>query len=159
MILQRLATLLTTIWAGIMIGVGYIFTPILFNMLENEKQFAGQIAGHAFTAIAYLSLALGVVVMLIIRRQNKSMPMASSPTTLLLIIFIVGTAAINQFAITPELVLAKTGVSTPLSFSTLHIFSQFLYAAQVIMLIALGWFLSKPLKNNPVAPQSINNKE
>lgn len=143
--LQRFAATLTAVWAGIMIGVGYVFAPVLFKMMATDKQFAGEIAGEAFTVIAYISLVFGVILMAIIRRENTRAALTTPSAALHLILVAVSLAIINHFIITPELVLAKTGVNTQLSFATLHAMSNIVYAAQIIVLLVLNWFLNKPL--------------
>ncbi|MGL4667834.1 MAG: DUF4149 domain-containing protein [Saezia sp.] len=148
MILQRLATTLTAIWVGIMIGVGYVFAPILFKMMSNERPFAGQIAGEAFTAVAYISLVFGVILMLIIRRENARSNATQPSTALYLILMAVGLAIINHFIITPEMVVAKSGMNAQWSFSTLHMMSQIVYVAQIILLLALNWVMYKPIMQN-----------
>ena len=157
MTLQRLATSLTAIWIGIMIGVGYVFTPILFKMLSNDKPFARQIAGEAFTAVAYVSLVLGVIIMAIIRRENARAELTAPSGPLYLILLTTGLAVIAHFIVTPELVLAKTGVHTQWSFATLHLIFHIIYAGQILMLLALHWLLYQPIvketslttQNNP----------
>lgn len=156
--LQRLASTLTIVWAGIMIGVGYVFTPILFKMMANDKPFAGQIAGEAFTAVAYISLVLGVIIMIIIRRENTRAALTVPSVPLHLILLVVSLVIIGHFVITPELVLAKTGVHTQWSFATLHLLSHIIYAAQILVLFALHWFLHKPIVKEK-APEKQTEQE
>lgn len=61
--LQRLCTMLASLWVGGFITVGYLVTPILFSAL-GDRQVAGMVAGNLFRLEAYLSIALSVVLML-----------------------------------------------------------------------------------------------
>ena len=49
---------LLTLWVGGMWAIGYIVAPILFTVLD-DRQLAGMIAGHTFTAMSYVGLTCG----------------------------------------------------------------------------------------------------
>ena len=55
--------LLLTLWVGGMWAIGYIVTPILFNVLD-DRQLAGMIAGHTFTAMSYVGLVCGSLLLI-----------------------------------------------------------------------------------------------
>lgn len=55
--------LLLTLWVGGMWAIGYIVAPILFNVLD-DRQLAGMIAGHTFTAMSYVGLACGSLLLI-----------------------------------------------------------------------------------------------
>ncbi len=62
--LQRLFSLVTGLWVGGLITVGFLVTPILFSAL-GDRQVAGMVAGHLFKAEANLSVFLSVVLMIL----------------------------------------------------------------------------------------------
>ena len=56
---DNLALLLATAWVGSLWTIGYLAAPVLFQMLSNNKQLAGQLAGMMFVWVAYLGLFCG----------------------------------------------------------------------------------------------------
>lgn len=50
--------ILLTLWVGGMWTTGYLVAPILFTVLD-DRQLAGMLAGHMFTAMSYVGLACG----------------------------------------------------------------------------------------------------
>lgn len=54
---------LLTLWVGGMWAIGYIVAPILFTVLD-DRQLAGMIAGHTFTAMSYVGLACGSLLLI-----------------------------------------------------------------------------------------------
>jgi len=59
--------ILLTIWVGAMWSVGYIVTPVLFQMLD--KPVAGNVAGQLFTIVSYLGLFAAVALIINILMQ------------------------------------------------------------------------------------------
>lgn len=54
---------LLTLWVGGMWAVGYIVAPILFNTLD-DRQLAGMLAGQTFTAMSYVGLVCGSLLLI-----------------------------------------------------------------------------------------------
>ena len=54
---------LLTLWVGGMWAIGYIVAPILFPVLD-DRQLAGMIAGHTFTAMSYVGLTCGSLLLI-----------------------------------------------------------------------------------------------
>lgn len=52
-----------TLWVGGMWTVGYVVAPMLFSVLD-DRQLAGMIAGHLFTAMSYIGLVCGSLLLL-----------------------------------------------------------------------------------------------
>ncbi|MDH5189942.1 MAG: DUF4149 domain-containing protein [Gammaproteobacteria bacterium] len=50
-----------TLWVGGMWITGYMMAPLLFQYLD--KQTAGNVAGHMFTAMSYVGLFCGVLLL------------------------------------------------------------------------------------------------
>lgn len=63
--LPHLRGLLVTLWAGSLWTVGYLAAPVLFASLA-DRSLAGSIAGMLFRAQAWLSLACGVLLLLLL---------------------------------------------------------------------------------------------
>ncbi|BBP03968.1 membrane protein [Sulfuriferula plumbiphila] len=55
---DALARIAVTLWVGGIWAIGYITAPVLFSSLA-DKQLAGNLAGHMFTVMAYVSMVCG----------------------------------------------------------------------------------------------------
>lgn len=56
--------ILLTLWVGGTWVIGYIAIPVLFNVLETDRQLAGTIAGEMLRAILAIGLICGVVLLI-----------------------------------------------------------------------------------------------
>ena len=56
---QRIFSMLSGILFGALLGVGFLVTPTLFNVLD-DKQVAGMIAGEIFKNTSFFSLVVSV---------------------------------------------------------------------------------------------------
>jgi glucan phosphoethanolaminetransferase (alkaline phosphatase superfamily) len=63
--LPRIRLLVVTLWAGSLWTVGYLVAPVLFATVP-DRSLAGSIAGSLFRAQAWLSLACGLVLLLLV---------------------------------------------------------------------------------------------
>ncbi len=61
---HRLTQLAATLWVGGMWAVGYLAVPVLFHGLADNRQLAGMLAGHMFSAIAYIGMASAGLILL-----------------------------------------------------------------------------------------------
>jgi len=97
---------LLTLWVGGMWAIGYLAAPILFNVLDDRQQ-AGAVAGHLFTAMSYIGLACGALLLgsQFYRRTAK----ASSPWRLWLLIMMLVIVALGQFVLQPMMAELKAG--------------------------------------------------
>jgi len=55
--------ILLTLWVGGMWAIGYVAAPILFHVLD-DRHMAGELAGPMFTAISYIGLVCGVLILI-----------------------------------------------------------------------------------------------
>ena len=55
--------ILLTLWVGGLWAIGYLAVPLLFARLE-DRQLAGELAGHMFTMVSYLGLVCGGLLLL-----------------------------------------------------------------------------------------------
>lgn len=145
-LLQRFITTIAALWAGIMIGVGYVFAPVLFQLMPASRQFAGSITGQALTITAYVSMAAGVIIMLAIRYLNNRAGFSTPNAPLILVIAALFLAIFGQFVLFPEIVQARDFGNTRLSFSALHAISNIVYLVQILVILALNWCLYKPIQ-------------
>jgi hypothetical protein len=55
--------ILLTLWVGGMWAIGYVAVPILFHALD-DRHLAGELAGPMFSAISYIGLVCGVLILI-----------------------------------------------------------------------------------------------
>jgi len=118
--------ILITFWVGGMWTIGYMVAPILFSVLD-DRQLAGFIAGHMFTAMSYVGLVCGGLLLIgsIYRYgiRNKS--------NYILIAMLV-LVAVGQFVLQPMMADLKVqglveGSEAAIRFGRLHGVSSILF--------------------------------
>lgn len=95
--LPRLRTLVVTLWAGSLWTVGYLVAPVLFATLP-DRSLAGSIAGSLFRAQAWLSLACGLLLLLLVW-LNKTADIKR--TTSVLIVAMLVCVLVGYFGLQP----------------------------------------------------------
>lgn len=120
--------ILLTIWIGALWTVGFLVVPTLFGTLE-DKQLAGMLAGKMFTAVSYIGLFAGLIILLSeakISRQFKTNKRIWLLALMLLIVII------GEFIIQPQMsglkqagLLSSSEVSQ--QFDQLHLIATALY--------------------------------
>ena len=139
--LQRAAGFLTGLWAGVLLGVGFIGAPAGFASTFPET--AGRIAGRMFMQEAYLSLGLSVLLLLMLRRiwqmtETRRSILGADALMLLAVAFC---TVLGYFGLQPVMAAAKAGQGS-LSFAALHGISMSLYAVKALLLLVLAWRLN-----------------
>ncbi len=94
---SHLRTLLVTLWAGSLWTVGYLVAPVLFASLP-DRSMAGSIAGMLFRAQAWLSLACGLLLLLLLWLDKS---WSSKRTSFMLVIAMLACVSIGYFALQP----------------------------------------------------------
>lgn len=123
-----LERVIVALWVGALWSVGYIAAPVLFGTLD-DRALAGQLAGNMFTITAYLSVAAGVLLLVIhgvARGTRPRWPAAVVAAMLLLV-------AIGEFGVRPMMVGAA-----PSDFGRLHGIAQLFYLAVSLLGLALA---------------------
>ena len=95
--LPRLRTLVVTLWAGSLWTVGYLVAPVRFATLP-DRSLAGSIAGSLFRAQAWLSLACGLLLLLLVW-LNKTADIKR--TTSVLIVAMLVCVLVGYFGLQP----------------------------------------------------------
>jgi cytochrome b561 len=139
--LQRAAGFLTGLWAGVLLGVGFIGAPAGFASTFPET--AGRIAGRMFMQEAYLSLGLSVLLLLMLRRiwQMTETRRSVLGADALLLLGIAFCTVLGYFGLQPVMAAARAGQGG-LSFGALHDLSMGLYAVKTLLLLVLAWRLN-----------------
>ena len=140
----RLAACAAGVWAGVILGMALIGAPVLFGSLSRES--AGHVAGRMFAQEAYLSLAMSVVLLLLVRRQAKAEAEAGHgsvfSTNVVLVLGALFCTLFGYFAIQPMMVAARAGQGL-WSFGALHGLSSVMFGLKGLIALTLAWRLSK----------------
>jgi hypothetical protein len=118
--------LLLTLWVGGMWITGYMVAPVLFGVLD-DRQLAGMLAGHMFTAMSYIGLACGVLLLVGWVFRNGVKYWRNAAVLLMLSIVIIG-----QFVLQPMMADLKTagiaeGTANAAQFGKLHGIASILF--------------------------------
>lgn len=140
----RWSSLLAALWLGALLTVAAIATPAAFATLARPE--AGKVVARVLMQEAYLSLAFGVVLMLLQRTAGRAAAEAGRgsrfPLELALALGALFCTVAGYFAIVPMMEQARAGLSR-LSFGQLHAISSGFYGVKVLLVAALAWRLSR----------------
>ena len=149
----RAAGLLPAVWLGVLLCVALVATPAGFALLPRIQ--AGALAGRILEREAYLSVVLGVLVLLLERwLTRQDIAAGGSPDALsrgtLWALGAVFFTVVGYFALLSPMADARAGQS-PFSFAQLHAFSLVCYGAKVLLVAALAW---RGAGGRPIPPSS-----
>ena len=136
---EKLETVLQTLWIGGLWVIGYVVTPILFASLD-ERRLAGELAGHMFTAINYIGLGCGTLLLAFaLLKPSKSFLKDKRIIAIFLMLVLI---VISAFVLQPMMQELKQlgivpGSETAAQFGRLHGVSSVLY----MLTSLLGLFL------------------
>jgi cation transport ATPase len=140
----RWARLLTALWLGALLTVALIAAPAAFALLQRAD--AGRVAARILAHEAYLSLALGIVVLLLARGLARAAADAGRGSRfsmeLALALGTVFCTVAGYFGVLPMMAEARAGRGS-LSFGQLHAISSAFYAVKVVLVATLAWRLSR----------------
>ncbi len=135
----KIETILQTLWIGGLWVIGYVVTPILFASL-GDRRLAGELAGHMFSAINYIGLACGTLLLAFAL-------LASGKTWLknlrvIALFLMLGLVVVSAFVLQPMMQELKQlgilpGSEAAAQFGRLHGVSSVLY----LLISLLGLFL------------------
>jgi hypothetical protein len=135
---------LSGLWAGLLLGVGFIAAPAGFATAPAEV--AGRIASRLFAQEAYVSLALAVLLLLLLRRVARDaarMKLGSVfSADMLLVLGTLFCTVAGTFGVQTRMAAAKAGQAASLSFGALHGVSAGLFGLKALLVLVLAWRLS-----------------
>lgn len=143
---MRIATalyaLVTAIWLGSQMAIGYIAAPVLFSQLA-DRTLAGNVAGAMFSVMAWVSLACGAYLLSYVITIKRRDVFRSS--VFWLVICMLGITVISHFGIQPLLAQIKhDALPLPVTesafherFALWHGVSSGLYLLQTMLGVAL----------------------
>ena len=143
--LGRVGAWLAGVWAGVMLGIGGIAAPVLFQLLPRAD--AGRIAGRLFAVEATAGICIGAVLVLVglqLGRERAERGRGSRfGAELMLALGAVACIVAGHYALQPMLEAARAGQGS-LSFGALHALSSGFFALRFLLVAALAWRLTAP---------------
>ena len=149
--IQRLFTVISGLWTGGFIAIGFLVVPILFMTL-GDRQIAGVVAANLFKLTAYISIGVCGFLMVMANHLVKlgSRPYRSVRWILLMMLMCAVAAA---FIIIPwmnalrdqalQLGISVRDTSNANLFGMLHAISSVVFVTQSVLGIALTWQSTK----------------
>jgi hypothetical protein len=150
-IAQRIFNLLSGLWVGSLLTIGFLVVPTLFSSL-GDRQVAGMVAASLFKSTAYISVLASIVLMFLANyfvRLGKSQFRLDRWLLLGMLACAIGAA----FIIIPwmnslrdqalYLGLSVRESTNAVLFSRLHGVSSAIYMFQALLGIALVWRTTK----------------
>jgi hypothetical protein len=136
-----LKNIAATLWIGGMWVIGLIVAPVLFKTLDSPV--AGMVAGRLFTAIAWVGLVCGTIMLVdsVWKNGLRAFKMAS----FWLVIGMLACTLINRFAVSPIIANLKLDMNHAAEglfgggFATWHAISSLIYLLQSLMALAWVW--------------------
>ena len=143
--MDALRAIAATLWIGGMWVIGLIVAPVLFKSLDSAV--AGMVAGRLFTAIAWVGLVCGTILLIdaVWRHGLRAFKMGS----FWLLIGMLVCTLINHFAVSPIIANLKLGMNHAAEglfgggFATWHAISSLIYLLQSLMGLAWVWTSDK----------------
>ena len=138
---ETLRKLLPGVWLGLLCAVAFIAMPAAFAVLD--KASAGTLARRIFAVEAPLSLALGLLLLMVERRAGVARHARSGASQFSAQMMLVAGALLctvaGYYGLLPQMELARAGGATRLSFLQLHAISLAFFGAKGLAVLALAW--------------------
>jgi hypothetical protein len=138
---ERLRRLLPGLWFGLLLAIAAIATPAASGALD--KAAFGAVARAIFAREAPASLVLGIVLLVIERRDalarhlETGVSQFSSEMTLAIVALFCTVA--GYYGLLPLMEQARAGGATSLSFLQLHAISLAFFGVKGLAVLALAW--------------------
>mgnify|MGYP002661933615 FL=1 len=101
--LARVAPFAAALWWGSLTAVGFMVVPLLFKFLPTPAM-AGHMAARLFTAQTWVSVACGIVLLLVSRSDRPPAQARRAQAALVFIVLGMLLALLNEFAVAPRIV-------------------------------------------------------
>ena len=99
----RVAAFAAALWWGSLTAVGFMVVPLLFQFLPTPAM-AGHMAARLFTAQTWVSVACGVVLLLVSRSNRPAALSGRAQAALVFIVLGMLLALLIEFAVAPRIV-------------------------------------------------------
>ncbi len=100
---RRFAALLAALWWGSLTTIGFLVVPLLFANLPTPAM-AGGMAAKLFAAQTWVSMACGLLLLLLSRSKQSQTLSQWAQVAIIFITLGLLTALLNQFAVAPRIV-------------------------------------------------------
>ncbi len=128
---DRLPVLLAALWWGSLSTVGFMVVPMLFTHLPSPA-VAGAMAARLFEAQTFVSMACGVLLLVLSRRRHAE---TQEPWAQAAMVFIIGgllLALLVQYGVSPRIVARQ-------NLKLWHSVGTAMYALQWLCALAVLW--------------------
>ncbi len=129
--LARVAPFAAALWWGSLTAVGFMVVPLLFKFLPTPAM-AGHMAARLFTAQTWVSVACGVVLLLVSRSNRPSALSGRAQEALVFIVLGMLLALLIEFAVAPRIVARE-------NLRLWHGAGSVMYAVQWLCAAAVLW--------------------
>lgn len=143
MLVSRARLLIATLWVGSLWAIGYLAAPTLFATLY-DRVLAGTVAGSLFRSESWLSLACGLI-LLILQTMREPQGASKQRSMILLIVGMMACTLIGYFALQPFMAALREAAGSAgvmagdakLQFGMLHGASMGIYLIESLLGVAL----------------------
>ena len=129
--LARVAPFAAALWWGSLTAVGFMVVPLLFKFLPTPAM-AGHMAARLFTAQTWVSVACGVVLLVVSRSNRPSALSGRAQAALVFIVLGMLLALLIEFAVAPRIVARE-------NLRLWHGAGSVMYAVQWLCAAAVLW--------------------
>lgn len=129
--LARVAPFAAALWWGSLTAVGFMVVPLLFKFLPTPAM-AGHMAARLFTAQTWVSVACGVVLLLVSRSDRPPAQARRAQAALVFIVLGMLLALLIEFAVAPRIVARE-------NLRLWHGAGSVMYAVQWLCAAAVLW--------------------
>ena len=129
--LARVAPFAAALWWGSLTAVGFMVVPLLFKFLPTPAM-AGHMAARLFTAQTWVSVACGIVLLLVSRSDRPSAQARRAQAALVFIVLGMLLALLIEFAVAPRIVARE-------NLRLWHGAGSVMYAVQWLCAAAVLW--------------------
>lgn len=132
---DRLPVLAAALWWGSLSTVGFMVVPMLFAHLPSPAA-AGAMAAHLFEAQTFISMACGVLLLVISRRRHAETQEAWAQAAMVFIIGGLLLALLAQYGVAPRIVARQ-------NLKLWHSVGTVMYALQWVCALVVLWRTAK----------------
>mgnify|MGYP006192615491 CR=1 FL=1 len=138
--------MLAALWWGGLSALAFVAVPMLFATLGSPA-LAGPVAARLFTVLAWATLLIGVVLVVVLRqpRPGENLPSPEALTLIGVVLFAMLLALLQEFAVAQRIVTARA------SGGNLRLWHGVGSALVVGQWVCSGWVLWRLTRGSPVA--------